>query len=112
MPVLRKYWNGWECSLEADSPRTRSRGFLLRWPLPGLYRRVPAEARNLLRIGLPPLPLSRHGKGPKPSRLTVVRFHPEQNPLERSQKFPLPQIANREMQPLRPPDLSKARQQL
>ncbi len=46
----------------APAPPARPRGLLLRRPLHGLYRRVPAEARNMLRIRLPPLPLSRHAK--------------------------------------------------
>ena len=40
-----------------------------------------SEARNMLRIRLPPLPLSRHRKGPKSTRLICLRSRPGQSPL-------------------------------
>jgi hypothetical protein len=89
---LRQCGNGRERSPGASNPRATSRSgrLLLRWSLHGLYRCLSIETRHMLRIGLPALPLSRHGSRPKPVHLTLpLRFHPGQALLQKNHQCTL-----------------------
>lgn len=96
---LRQCTNGRERSRGPGATRvtSRSRGLLLRWALHGLHCRVPVEARHMLRIGLPPLPLSRHGSRSESSCLILsLRFHPGQSRPRRNHRRRVLRVAHRD----------------
>ena len=115
---LRQFENGRERFPGAAKPRARPRssGLLFRWPLHGLHRSLSAQARHVLRIRLPALPLSRHGSRSKSVRLSQpLRFHPRQAlPRENRQHPPwkflqpefrslLPLLRSLALPPIAPP---------
>jgi len=64
---LRKCRSAWRLKIRRLDAEARSRGLLLRRSLYGVYRGVPSEARDLLRLWLPALSLPRHRSRSQPS---------------------------------------------